>query len=186
MTPQDKINALAMETVNETDARTFRTMENIHKELVADVPNAVLPEDVFVRYFLDYFKNPMEDSHLLYKWIELAGGHYNEVDLIDNNGDVVITVPGLYASPDIDNVGMSTYNFADIAARYSLEKSITSFKGDSFINMALSGVNDKVKADAVSGVMRWYAIINKYSDDTPEEVSVVETKESVDVNIFDI
>jgi len=64
--------------------------------------NAVLPEAVFVEYFLDYLRNPsvQPESTLMGKWIELAGGPYNEVDIINQEAAVLFTVPGVFAKPN--------------------------------------------------------------------------------------
>lgn len=68
--------------------------------MVEDVePLEKLPEEVFEEYFLDYFRNsarnPYQDPTLLKKWLELAGGYYNEVLLVNQEGETVAVVPSL-------------------------------------------------------------------------------------------
>lgn len=67
--------------------------------LVSNVPNAKLPETIFKEYFLPYFAGkviPNERDDRAAQWIGIAGNPTREVDLIDNSGKVVLTVPSLF------------------------------------------------------------------------------------------
>lgn len=72
-----------------------------------------LPVEIFEQVFLNYFRNinnNQEGDHLLKKWLEISGGYYNEVDLIDSYGNIVLVVPALTPKPDV--------NIADLSKHY--------------------------------------------------------------------
>ena len=72
-----------------------------------------LPVEIFEQVFLNYFRNinnNQEGDHLLKKWLEISGGYYNEVDLIDSYGNIVLVVPALTPKPEV--------NIADLSKHY--------------------------------------------------------------------
>ena len=83
---------------------------NTHKEVVENKPTAMLLESYFVEYFLDFFASgghlENEPRPLAMKWIELAGGPYNSVVIVNEYGEPLYTVPGILTRPDInkDNI----------------------------------------------------------------------------------
>lgn len=69
------------------------------QQLAADVPNAQLPEAIFYNSFLPYFAGkipPEQSKDMTAQWIAIAGNPTREVDLIDNKGNVTVTVPAIY------------------------------------------------------------------------------------------
>ena len=82
------------------------------------------PAFLFKRDFLDWLRGaPVTDPHLRQKaWIEIAGDCFSPVDLTDEQGKVVIRVPGLHnkerfsPSKNIDDE-KSTGDMTDLAMR---------------------------------------------------------------------
>jgi hypothetical protein len=63
------------------------------------VPNNTFPETIFKDHFLPYFAGqvvPNDTDNRAAQWIGIAGNPTREVDLVDNAGNVVLTVPSLF------------------------------------------------------------------------------------------
>jgi hypothetical protein len=70
--------------------------ESLYDSLVRSKQNAVLPEQIFVEYFLPYFSHQIpltKDDDVIAKWIAIAGSPVGEVDIIGNANNVLFTVP---------------------------------------------------------------------------------------------
>lgn len=189
MNKQQELQSLAAKHNERLINTASETIKGLHKDLVESITNPVLPEDVFIEYFLDYFRSPQEyDSPvLLYKWMELAGGPFGEVDIIDPDGVVLYTVPSIYSTPDIDRSSMDKYRFDEISSKYAMVNKITSAKAADYLRTALSGISDNMSSDTKSHAMKWNAVLDRYSNkDGDESVSENTNKPSVDLGIFDM
>jgi len=155
--------------IAETEAKRLETVTNeaideIDELLNASIEKAVIPEDVFVEYFLDYFRDPagQKNTTLPSKWLEISGGPYNEVDVLDNKGNVAYTVPSLFITPTVDARLIARYDFSDIAANYNMQMKITSTSAQNYLSSALSGVPDAVMTDARRHIAKLAAIFARY------------------------
>jgi len=169
-------------TTIKTDA-VKQQINDVASELLV-IENAKLLESVFVEYFLDHFKSGLSDIHsaLTLKWIELAGSPFNEVDIVNDNGEVIYTVPPLIIRPDI-NDSVENMNFQNIIATYQLKKNNMAALGTNYINGQLNNVGSGIEAPNKNiYTERWHNIFKRYAQ--PEEhinkVAKVKTIDNLD------
>lgn len=79
--------------------QTEHMIAEVYKALVTDAPvEAIVPEKVFVEHFLPLFCGEAVDGPIgtYSQWADIAQGYYNEVKVISEAGEVVVTVPPLF------------------------------------------------------------------------------------------
>ena len=138
-----------------------------HDVIVTETTVAYLPEEVFVEYFLDYFKaggNLDMSSGLSLKWLELSGGPYNEVIIIDVAGNDIFTVPSLYIKPDIDMSKMDGIDISNIASEFKLRENRLPEDGINYLNNQLSGLDTMVDSNFIKSVNTWKSIFSRYDN----------------------
>lgn len=138
--------------------------------------NNQLPQELFVNIFLPYFAGKVKDDvhlNLTTKWVAVAGSTMNPVDVIDNDGNKLFTVPPLMSSDFLreqDNLRGKSFN--DIfnnaqnqAARLpTLGGRIIAAEGSAKINsMGVAPENSQVE--------QWNAIFDRYGIDHPKTES---------------
>jgi len=175
----DRLTAVTVEAINEID-----------ELLTASIEKEVLPEDIFVEYFLDYFRDPVSQANttLPSKWLEVSGGPYSEVDILDKTGKVIYTVPSLFISATIDPEIMANYNFSDIAANYNMTMKITSTAAQNYLNTALSGLPEAILTDTRRHIAKLSAIFARYdtADATPETATDTTVADKPTAGMFDM
>lgn len=164
-------------------------INRIHEDLKSSVKKEVLPEGVFKEYFLAYFMNPEQhkDSPLLSKWLELSGGPYNEVDILDDtSGKVLYTVPSIMVRPNVDFKAMAGYNFGHIASTYFMKKNITEAQATNYLNTALAGIPEHIQVDARRHIAMWATIFERYNNvSNSKKPTVDKNSRAVDLGIFE-
>ena len=167
-----------------TNSLHMEVMENIYQSVVVDSRvdyTGRLPEALFKEYFLPIFKQSPEEiaklspedtknrERLLSDWVKVAGGHYNEVDIIDDAGNVLFSVPALLRTAVINpkkddrHPGFSAIiAHANLLEHQSPTRSLD-FQKKEFTKKAVS-IYDK------SGVykeeeQRWLDIFNRYKSE---------------------
>ena len=75
-------------------------MSEYLNKLVEDLDNVIdenvkLNEEAFKNLYLPYIIGQKHNDNFVVKWIELAGSPFKEVDLVDNEGNIVNTLPPL-------------------------------------------------------------------------------------------
>jgi len=153
-----------------TDIRKAKeNINEVYNEIVVEnkPDHGELPESVFKDHFLDYFKNieKAEDDTKLLKWIEVSGGPYNPTDLIDNNGDVVLTVPPIYGKPDVDDEALSNLQMHDVVAKFTNKASVLYASGISYLTTELSSIPENISSNASKDISGWKQVINHYDKD---------------------
>jgi len=167
-------------------ART--TIRELHTEVVVNRVNAVLPEAVFVEYFLDFFMHPSkyQNSPLLSKWVELAGGPYNSVDIISPTGTVLFTAPGALINVAINYEVMNNINFSAVASMYNMKKKITTAQATNYIAAVLGSVDKNIHADTEAHIMKWAIIFDRYADKSEAKQAPKTPVDAPDLGIFDL
>jgi len=175
-----------------TASETSRAIKEIHDNIKASVVNSILPENIFIEYFLDFFRYPdkHKDSPLLSKWMELAGGPYNEVTIVDVNGNKLYDVPGAYMPPSANFEKLSSYSFYSIASNYKMKQAITMVQATNYISNILSTVPELLRPNVNKYINRWISIFSRYDTTSPvkskKSKSKVPVVSNIDVNILDI
>jgi len=173
-----KLAMIANDIKNKEILKLKNFIADSYSTLVTDVYKAYIPETVFVEYFLDFFKsNGQVDATapLFLKWIELAGGPYNEVTVIDASANELYTVPSIYTKPIINDAKSDGVNFNNIASEYNLRSNRVLEDGTNYLNNQLSGVDSVVDSDTSSSVNIWKAIFSRY-DKSVSENTVIKDK----------
>ena len=128
-----------------------------------------LPENIFVYYFLPYFcgeKIIDKNSDIISKWIAIAGNPNKEVDIIDDEGNVVITIPALVDSSFIDfknlNKGQPIKN---IIANYELHKNQLPVVGENYLRNTMDSRIESLTRNSniqIENELRWINIFTRY------------------------
>lgn len=171
------VRSRAQEKADEAIASVFKD--------IVERPKNQLPETVFVNVFLEHFKNPPEDfekSTLTLKWLELAGSHFDEVEVVDQNNKVLYTVPSLYAPPQLDMDIMSQFDFNKIRDDYSLEIDRIPELAEKMLAADLDGVEKGVITNPKPIQDQWLSIFNRYTDQVDEVSDHYNTITGVDLS----
>lgn len=155
-----------VDEIKDTDAKAVAiSIESIHEDVVATKNKNYIPEIVFKDKFLDYFENLPEDTSndpTMQQWVAFSGGPYNEVDVIDKNGNVIYTVPGVLSKPLVDDKLAKDYRFDNIASKFELKHNRLPEEGARYLEAELSGVPKYIKADTETDAARWKQIFDRY------------------------
>jgi hypothetical protein len=146
----------------------------LYTELVENVRVNTIPEIVFKEYFLEHLKSvingKVEHSPLTLKWLELAGGPYNEVNVIDSNNNVVFTTPGLFSRPEVNSDISKQMNYPEMAAMYIARSNRLEVDGINYLSQELSGLKSLVSSNAHSDYLKWKLIFDRYNTNKPSAV----------------
>lgn len=160
----DGLNKIAI-NMRESKVKEISALINtIHADMV-DTDNNTIPYDVFKEYFLEFFKqggHMDSEAPLTLKWLELAGGPYNEVDIVDGNGAIVITTPGMYCRPDIDP-NVFNINYGDMMDEFNMRSNRLHADGINFAAKSLNGVSDGITTKHDEFNFRWDSVFKRYS-----------------------
>jgi len=176
----NKLAMLASDVKNKEIAVLKNFISESYESLVVEKSKVYLPESVFVEYFLDFFKsNGHQDmtTPLSLKWIELAGGPYNEVTVIDAMANELYTVPSIYSKPNIDADKSNSMNFSNMASEFKLRSNRIVEDGTNYLNNQLSGVDNMVGVSDDASVNTWKAIFQRYDKSKSNDTaSIAKTK----------
>lgn len=152
--------------------------------------HAKLPEFIFKEHFLNFFKElpniqpdragryPEKYTALYAKWIELAGNEYNPVDIIDNNGKTIYTVPGIMAKPNLDLVRNNNTNVGEIVTKANAHTQYLPEKGTRYLEGTLGKITNGLdNSEQKNMVKEWNNILKRYDIKTPEEEKKEEEKQ---------
>lgn len=143
-----------------------KTIDRLFKEIVINEVRPAIPEVVFATHyapmFVDYVKGTIsEDSALIAEWVSIAGTPFNEVDVIDKDGKVVDTVPGLIAKPVV-GAPLNNISLSGIIDEYEKKANITPEVGEKFLNNSFKTIENNIKTTVNEPVAKWSKILSKY------------------------
>ena len=163
-TQQNDLKNIAQQLGAVQTANITSVISSIHTELTT-VAKSVIPEIEFKEHFLDYLFSPTAmaaNGVLLLKWLELARGPFNEVDVMDYLGNIIFTVPSIYAKPIINQNVMNNNDFSSMQAMYNLKANHFQASGTNFLNNALNGVSNGIVTSETNDSVRWRNIYEYY------------------------
>lgn len=151
-------------------------LKEIHQQAISPIRGR-LPEDIFVNYFLPYFVNrqsgyPNEEK-IVSDWISVAGGPYNEVDILDAGGKPIFTVPSLMNTTSFNPQNESAIKYADLVATAEAYRVMSDVHANNFLQEALTVKFREVFAPTdkiFSSEQRWFAIFKLYPESLPQEL----------------
>ena len=174
---QDRINNIK----TAADIRRKRELLAIQEELEnPEFTRGKCPEYVFKEYFYDFFKtgtNNVTNTNLTLKWLDLAGGDYNEVDVINDEGETIFTVPSIISRPNINKSTSDKVDFINLGHKIEQKNKWMAGAGDKLASDTLSKTKDTIldNKSIEDDKSRWKAIFKRYESDDKDEVKL--TKE---------
>lgn len=102
---QDRLTQSLLENIRQQES-------NFLSEIVEDAAQnrAQLPEPLFREHFLPFFSGASsikDRSDVITKWIGIAGSPVAEVDVVNEQGQALFTVPGYYDTTVVDAMSRS-------------------------------------------------------------------------------
>lgn len=128
-----------------------------------------LPEATFVKSFLPYFcgEEPIEGrNNIIALWIGIAGSTTSKVNIVDNKGEVIFTVPPINDTSIIDvNNKNKGQGFKNIVQNYQLYANQTPASADNYLNRTIGGRLDRLRAESEvfnQNEAIWVSIFQRY------------------------
>lgn len=165
----DKIND---QVLNQQRENIMAQIDTSFQSLVIHAPKAILPENVFVTYFLPFFSGTplsqaMANRNVISEWIGIAGTAMAEVDIVDINGQVLFTVPALFDTDMIEIASRSAgQSMSDVIHEYNLRKTGIPQAATNYLHGALNTLGNNMIRDSNHGVtiaQRWTMILQRYN-----------------------
>lgn len=142
-----------------------------------------LPENIFIEVFLPFFsgeKNFEDEKDILIKWISVAGNPTKEVQVVDDVGQVLFTVPPIMDTTCIDYKNDSKGQaIGNIIANYELHKGQLPVVGQNYLNGTIDNrLRSLTKNSEVfeANEKRWNQIFVRYGK--VKDSSIKETQNS--------
>jgi len=127
--------------------RSNKELEEIKKHMEHG-KNKQMPKAVYDEVFKPYFtgQKPVdENTPIISKWVEYAGNVRTPVDLVDENGVVVETVPGIIRPTPADFVQGLGIDFRKLGTEYELLKDRNALEAELNVKRAM----DKIANEAI-------------------------------------
>lgn len=129
-----------------------------------------MPEQQFVKVFLPVlangFINGNDEALDIHKWMSVAGGPLRPVDIIDESGEVLFTVPPIYETTGIhsDNSHNSVF---DIMSNLKLELQNNPIEADRRIRDRFFTSLDIKGSNQTRFLVNWAFILERYNYPVP-------------------
>lgn len=169
MTDKTEISA-ALRVIQQQREDISVQINKSFESLVVNTPKNKLPESLFVEHFLPYFSGDVNDPRVkgrdvLTDWVSVAGTPMAEVDIIDEEQNVIFSVPALYDTNIINLVKPKTGNaIADIYQEYELRKVGVPVAANNFLtNALLDKTRQLTNVEQNKTTQRWDAIYARYN-----------------------
>lgn len=139
----------------------------------------VIPESLFVNYFLPCFIGQNNNSKWVIEWISIAGSPMAEVGVVkDGTNELLFTVPSILNSNNLF-LNKTEDDIGNIFARYDQINNNIPSQGLSFLLKALNSKNteliSKINFNEINN--RWISILNRYGLVNNKDIAV-ENKDS--------
>jgi hypothetical protein len=144
-----------------------------------------LPEEVFVKNFLPFFSGKQsikENPDVIPNWIGIAGSPTSPVDVVDNSGDVLYTVPGFYDTTIIKaNSRFEGSTLGETMTQYEMDKSVIPQRANNRIHKELGKKLPTMFQESSmqsENKKAWNTIFEKYGIQTNENTGQEQSKET--------
>lgn len=154
-----------------------------------EIEKRYLPESLFVTNFLPYFCGELEltqNTKLLDMWYTIAGGQFNEVDIVDISNTVIFTVPAIVNSDIINpRANRGDLSFSDIVTLSKLKSNITPVAGDNALQQGLVIKIEQLREKKITSFSnneeRWLSIFKRYGKlEKLKDSSAIQVKGKLD------
>lgn len=130
-----------------------------------NLPMARISEANFVQVFLPMFTGDDTRHVTRANWESLAGGYYNRVEVVNQLGEVIYTVPPLLDRSALKPVFQDGHNSVSVLISHS--ENLSKLKpslGQNFLEQELKhrAMRMQNPADSIKHIAEWNAIYNRY------------------------
>ena len=166
---------LAAKALIQKNTAIQHEMNRVYSDLVVSQPKGKLSEEVFVQYFLPFFsgKSPEGSDKKMGEWIGVAGNATAEVDIVDQRGEVLFTVPSMMNSNALDISNRKVGDtIGEMVSNYKLREAHIPVTGQNYINhVSAEKVERMVHRENLplsQTEQRWMSIFDRYKISTAE------------------
>ena len=146
---------------------------DVFDSLVSNSDNNVLPENIFVQYFLPYFSGKLpitKQTSVMTDWVSVAGSPVAEVDIIDQQNQVLFTVPSLFDTKIINPIrGDESESISQIYNQYSLKNNNIPIVATRYLSNAMDSKSEEILNEVQQKDTRWDNILNRYGIESPNQ-----------------
>lgn len=139
--------------------------DTIFTSLVENVKPNVLPESIFVRYFLPCFTGRSNPPNWVLEWISIAGTPTSEVMIIsDQTNQPLFIVPSLLSTNALNYDG--NVSFKNILDRFDQISNNLPTQGQAFLADALGGKGEEFLSNSQAqprNLQLWQHIYERYN-----------------------
>jgi hypothetical protein len=114
-------------------------------------------EGGFERYISNHPDEAKEASEFRHRWVEIARGYYSEVEIVDNEGEVLCVVPGLYSR--IRTITESDTTLLESAA-LKLKNATHLARAENEFENTVSSLDFKTEVDTKAVAAQWKHILS--------------------------
>ncbi len=164
-TNKNELELLASRLSNDRRAMLSADTDIIYNTIVKDNRPKV-NEKIFIQYFLEPFSNFTKvpaDSPDIARWIDIAGSFYGEVDIVDNQGTVICTCPGIYKPLAIDS-NINNIDFTNVAREFINKSNHFLASGTHYLHSALNYVDTNLHENTKDTINTWATILKYFRD----------------------
>lgn len=182
----EKAQQLMKEMNNQLQRETQDFINNSFNAIVGTHTNQRIPEPVFRHHFLPHFSGNVETPqgrNVLAEWVGVAGSPMAKVDVVDENNNVLFTVPPVMDSSIINLNKVNGRSLSDLVGEYNLHKNHSPGRGITYL---ANNVQPKLQeivpghSDESQAVSEWSKVFNFYNLDNQAETSSDSKKEDSD------
>lgn len=175
------LQQLAQKISDEEDKGLGTLIDSLCDDIIPT--KTVMPAYVFEARYLPAFKAASKeglDKAVAAEWANIAGNPYAEVDIVNDDGKVITTTPGLYSKPETNFEATTKINYGKLASEYNLYANRFPGEGKLYLATQLSPIQGQVKSSAKVDAAKWQEVFNTF--DKPKED---ETKSNQPVTFTD-
>lgn len=169
----DVIRKMQKDVVSNMQEDSQRTLDLITGVLVGSDRTmcSVLPEHIFVQYFLPYFAGqPSSRPNILAEWISIAGTPMSEVAIIDGGRNVMYYIPPVFDTSFIAAKKSDTMTFGQMSDQANLLNNNLPVLSERFMVGAMDQKYREIAMPASvnqSNEQRWVDIFIRYGYKAP-------------------
>lgn len=190
---KDELEKYSKKLDEETNELSKKLINEITEVLERDEKiRGRIPEEFFVDNFLEYFKNikdsKPEQDPLMQQWLNISGSVYNEVELLDREGNITAVVPPLISKKSMEIDKLENVEFTEMGKHYEIISDNDGIRAYNYVTTELSQlpkcINTQTTGDAAS---RWLRIFERYSrknvNENNDEIKKINKKLKEDFGI---
>ena len=164
-------------------SRISKDIDLLYKDYVTNKPAPELSEFIFQEHFLEFFKKfknseydelTPEEGIKLNKWLELVGGPYREMSIVDNKGQELYRVPPIYTTNTIESVQEvdNDVSLNQIGKSFADRYKTNPTRAVPALHATISGLPKFIKPveTQISDIQRWDKIFKRYEENITDDI----------------